>query len=77
MGIMIVVTFLVIIFILIGVFLFFKGLIIMGNSEKESEKYLLGKKDLKTGLMISIASVVVFIIGFSICMSTFTLGPMR
>lgn len=77
MGIMIVVTFLVIIFILIGVFLFFKGLITMGNNDKESEKYLLGKKDLKTGLMISIASVVVFIIGFSICMSTFTLGPMR
>lgn len=77
MGIMLVVTFFVIIFILVGIILFFKGLIAMGNNEKESQKYLLGKKDLKTGLMISIAAVIVFIIGFSICMSTFTMGPMH
>lgn len=77
MGIMIVVTFLVIIFILAGIFLFFKGLITMGNNEKESEKYLQAKKNLKTGLVISITAVVVFIIGFSICLSTFSLGSMR
>ena len=77
MEVMLLVTVLVIISILVGIFLFFKGLITMSNNEKGSEKYLLGKKNLKKGLMVLIASVVVFIIGFSICLSTINLGPMH
>ena len=79
MGILILLLILIVILILTGIIMPIVGGIKMynNNENKESVGYLTGKKYLRIGLGILIFTVVALIIGFSICLSTFSLGPMR
>ena len=77
MGILIILIVLVILLIFGSIVLFFTGLIMMNNNERESQNYLKGKKFLKVGLGTLIFTGVAFIIGFSICLNNFSLGPMH
>lgn len=74
---MILILVLILLSILGGLITLIVGLFMKLTNDVGSERYLAGKKYLKKGLKILIIMVVLFIIGFSICLSTFSLGSMR
>lgn len=76
-GLLVFILVLIFLSILGGLITFIVGLFMKATNEKDSERYLAGEKYLKKGLKVLIIMVVLFIIGFSICLSTLSLGNMH